>query len=69
MGAMEVYKKKGNVIIELAPEVQGMAYKLGREWAEAQAAKDPWFKKFYDSQKKFEESWKGVEKNRILTYA
>jgi TRAP-type mannitol/chloroaromatic compound transport system substrate-binding protein len=69
MGAMEVYKKKGNVIIELAPEVQAMAYKLGREWAEAQADKDPWFKKFYDSQKKFEEGWKGVEKNRILTYA
>jgi TRAP-type mannitol/chloroaromatic compound transport system substrate-binding protein len=69
MGAMETFKKRGNIIIELAPEVQAAAYKLGKEWADAQAAKDPWFKKFLDSQRKFDERWKTVERNRILTYA
>lgn len=68
MGAMEVFKKKGNVIIELAPEVQAAAYKLGREWADAHAAKDAWFKKILDSQRKFEEGWKSVERNRVLNY-
>jgi TRAP-type mannitol/chloroaromatic compound transport system substrate-binding protein len=70
MGAMEVFKKRGNVIIELAPEVQAAAYKLGREWADQQvaAAKDPWFKRILDSQRKFEEGWKAVERNRTITY-
>jgi len=69
MGAMETFKKRGNIIIELAPEVQAAAYKLGHEWADQQASKDPWFKKFLDSQRKFEQRWKTVERNRILTYA
>jgi len=70
MGAMEVFKKRGNVIIELAPEVQAAAYKLGREWADQKvaAAKDPWFKRILDSQRKFEEGWRTVERNRIITY-
>ena len=69
MGAMETFKKRGNVIIELAPEVQGAAYKLGHEWADQHAVKDAWFKKILESQRKFEERWKTVERNRILTYA
>lgn len=69
IGAMETFKKRGNVIIELSPEVQAAAYKLGREWADQHAAKDPWFKKILESQRKFEEGWKSVERNRILTYA
>jgi TRAP-type mannitol/chloroaromatic compound transport system substrate-binding protein len=68
MGAMEVFKKRGNIIIELTPEVQAAAFKLGMEWADAHAAKDPWFKKILDSQRKFAEGWKGVERNRMLRY-
>ena len=68
MGAMETFKKRGNIIIELSSEVQAAAYKLGREWADVHAAKDPWFKRILESQRKFEEGWKGVEKNRILKY-
>ncbi len=66
IGAMEVYKKRGNVIMELDKEVQTKIYKLGGEWADQHAAKDPWVKRILESQRKFEEGWKEVMKNRAL---
>lgn len=68
MGAMEVFKKKGNVIIELDGEVQKAAYKLGLEWGSEAGAKDPWTKKLFDSQVDFGKKWEVVEKTRSLTY-
>ena len=68
--AMETFKKRGNVIMELSPKVQSEARRLGYEWADQQVAKakDDWFKKLWDSQRTFAEKWKNVERNRLLHY-
>ena len=61
--ALEFYKKAGNTIIELDPEVQYLGRKIGLDWAE-KTAKDtshPWFAKVHKSQKDFEALWKGAE--------
>jgi len=70
IGAFEVFKKRGNVIMELSPKVQSEAKRLGVEWAEAQIAKakDDWFKKLWISQKTFAEKWKNTERNRLIHY-
>ena len=43
--ALDFYKKAGNIIIELDPEVQYAARKIGLDWAEktAKEGKYPWF--------------------------
>ena len=68
MGAMETFKKKGNTIIELAPEVQRAVYELGLEWGRERAAKDPWVKKLFESQMNFAKKWKSIEAIRTIKY-
>ena len=55
--SLDVYKKAGNEIIELTPEVQFKVREIADKWADEQAAKDPWFKKVLDSQRNFEKMW------------
>ncbi len=60
MGALEKFRENGNEIIFLSPETQKRVHELGREWAAKIAQENPWFKKVFDSQNKFEEEWKEV---------
>ena len=66
--ALEFYKKAGNTIIELDPEVQYAARKIGLEWAEKHAKENkyPWFAKVFKSLKDFEALWKGAERWRTV---
>jgi len=61
--ALDFYKKAGNTIIELDPEVQYAAHKIGQDWADkvAKENKYPWFAKVLKSQKDQEALWKGAE--------
>lgn len=61
--SLEVYKKAGNTIIELDPEVQFAARKIGLDWADrvAKENKYPWFGKVLQSQKAFDAQWKNAE--------
>lgn len=68
MGALEKFRKNGNVIIFLSPETQARAKQLGKEWAASRAAKNPWFKKVLDSQNAFEKLWEQVGKIRYFEY-
>ncbi|MSP98490.1 MAG: C4-dicarboxylate ABC transporter substrate-binding protein [Betaproteobacteria bacterium] len=60
--ALEFYKKAGNTIIELAPEVQYAGRKIGLDWAEktAKSGKYPAFAKIFQSQKDMDVLWKGA---------
>lgn len=60
--ALEFFKKAGNTIIELAPEVQYAGRKIGLDWAEktAKENKYPWFAKVFASQKELDALWKGA---------
>jgi TRAP-type mannitol/chloroaromatic compound transport system substrate-binding protein len=55
--AMIEFQKSGNVIIVLDDEVIKKAQQLGDEWCEANAAKNAWMKKVYESQKAFRSTW------------
>ncbi len=61
--ALEVYKKAGNTIIELDPEVQFAARKIGLKWADgvAKENKYPWFAKTLQSQTAFDALWHNAE--------
>ena len=61
--ALDFYKKAGNTIIELDPEVQYAAHKIGQDWADkvAKENKYPWFAKVLKSQRELEALWKGAE--------
>jgi TRAP-type mannitol/chloroaromatic compound transport system substrate-binding protein len=61
--ALDFYKKAGNTIIELDPEVQFAARKIGLDWADrvAKEGKHPWFAKVLKSQKDFDAQWKNAE--------
>lgn len=67
MGALEKFKKNGNVIIYLSPETQARAKQLGKEWAAEKAKGNPWFKKVMDSQNKFDSEWDNVNKIRYFS--
>lgn len=69
--ALEFYKKAGNTIIELAPEVQYAARKIGQEWAEktAKEGKYPAFAKVLQSQKEMDVLWKGASGWRTVKVA
>lgn len=56
--ALEFFRKQGNEIIELDPEVQYEAREAGLAWAEKQAEGNDWFKRVLESQKQFAELWK-----------
>ena len=60
--ALEFYKKAGNTIIELAPEVQYAGRKIGLDWADktAKSGKYPAFAKVFQSQKEMDALWKGA---------
>jgi TRAP-type mannitol/chloroaromatic compound transport system substrate-binding protein len=68
MGAMDVFRKKGNEIITLDSETQTAAWKLGKEWAQEKAAGNPWFKKVLDSMDAFESGWDAVAPVRYFDY-
>ena len=60
--ALDFYKKAGNTIIELDPEVQYLGRKIGLDWADkvAKENKYPWFAKTLQSQKEMDALWKGA---------
>lgn len=60
--ALDFYRKAGNTIIELAPEVQFAARKIGLSWADktAKEGKYPAFAKVLQSQKDMDALWKGA---------
>jgi TRAP-type mannitol/chloroaromatic compound transport system substrate-binding protein len=68
MGAMDVFKKKGNEIIVLDSETQTACLKLGKEWAQEKASKNEWFKKVLDSMNTFESGWDNVAPTRYFEY-
>src|SRR5512134_163593 len=59
--ALDFYRKAGNVIIELDPEVQYAARKIGQDWAAKTSKDNPWFGKVFKSQTEFEALWKGAD--------
>jgi TRAP-type mannitol/chloroaromatic compound transport system substrate-binding protein len=62
--SLDVYKKAGNEIIELTPEVQFKVREIADKWADEQAAKDAWFKKVLESQRNFEKTWANADDYR-----
>lgn len=64
--ALDFFKKAGNEIIELDPEVQREARKIGLAWANKTAQGNPWFAKVLKSQIDFEKEWEGAEKWRNI---
>lgn len=55
--ALEFFKQSGNEIIELEPEVQYEARRIGLQWAEGQAQKNEWFARILKSQEEFQTLW------------
>jgi TRAP-type mannitol/chloroaromatic compound transport system substrate-binding protein len=68
MGAMEVFKKKGNEIIVLDSETQTACLTLGKQWAQEKAVGNEWFKKILDSMNEFEKGWDNVAPVRYFDY-
>jgi TRAP-type mannitol/chloroaromatic compound transport system substrate-binding protein len=64
--ALDFYRKAGNEIIELAPEVQYKAREVALAWAQKQAAQNAWFKRVLDSQLAFESLWANAERYRVV---
>jgi TRAP-type mannitol/chloroaromatic compound transport system substrate-binding protein len=62
--ALDFYRKQGNEIIELDPDVQIAAHKAGIAWAEEKAKGNDWFRKVLDHQKAFAELWKDANHYR-----
>jgi TRAP-type mannitol/chloroaromatic compound transport system substrate-binding protein len=55
--SLDVYKKAGNEIVELSPEVQYETKKVALAWAAKQAESNKWFKQVLESQLAFEKEW------------
>jgi len=64
--ALDFYRKAGNQIIELDPEVQYLGRKIGLDWAAKTAKGNPWFAKVHESLTGFEASWKGADRWRTV---
>jgi TRAP-type mannitol/chloroaromatic compound transport system substrate-binding protein len=62
--SLDLYRKAGNEIIELEPEVQYKVREIADQWADEQAQKDPWFAKVLQSQRQFENMWTGADRYR-----
>jgi TRAP-type mannitol/chloroaromatic compound transport system substrate-binding protein len=60
--ALEFYRKAGNTIIELSPEVQYAARNIGSEWATktAKENKYPFFAPVLESQRQLDKLWEGA---------
>jgi TRAP-type mannitol/chloroaromatic compound transport system substrate-binding protein len=67
--SLDVYKKAGNEITELTPEVQFKVREIADKWADEQAAKDAWFKKVLESQRNFEKMWAKADDYRKVKVA
>ncbi len=59
--SLDVYRKAGNEIIELSPEVQYETKVVAGRWAQKVASEDKWFKQVLDHQLAFEQLWKGAD--------
>jgi TRAP-type mannitol/chloroaromatic compound transport system substrate-binding protein len=55
--ALEFFRKNGNEIVELDPEVQYAVRERGAAWADKTKAGNPWFEKTLQSQRDFEKLW------------
>ncbi len=66
--ALDFYKKAGNTLIELSPEVQYAARDIGLKWADktVKEGKYPWFAKVLESQKEMDALWKGASAWRTV---
>jgi len=62
--ALEFYRKAGNEIIDLSPEVQYAARRVAFKWADKTRAGNPWFEKAFKSQILFEELWTDAPRYR-----
>jgi TRAP-type mannitol/chloroaromatic compound transport system substrate-binding protein len=62
--ALDFYRKAGNEIIELDPDVQRQGKKLAIAWAQEQAKTNPWFDKVLKHQLAFEKLWKDAASYR-----
>lgn len=62
--ALDYYRAQGNEIIDLDPEVQYLARRVGLEWADKQAEKSEWFERVYKSQREFEKLWADASRYR-----
>ncbi|MDW7557770.1 MULTISPECIES: TRAP transporter substrate-binding protein DctP [Azospirillum] len=62
--ALDVYRKAGNEVIELAPEVQYRTREIADAWADKQAETNPWFAKVLASQRDFERRWANATQYR-----
>ncbi|BEI33029.1 TRAP transporter substrate-binding protein DctP [Polynucleobacter sp. HIN5] len=60
--ALDFYRKSGNTVIELSPEVQYAARKIGLDWATktAKENKYPFFAPVFDSQQALDKLWEGA---------
>lgn len=60
--ALDFYRKSGNTVIELTPEVQYAARKIGLDWATktAKENKYPFFAPVFDSQQALDKLWEGA---------
>jgi TRAP-type C4-dicarboxylate transport system substrate-binding protein len=60
--ALDFYRKAGNTIIELSPELQYAARKMGLDWATktAKENKYPFFASVFESQQKLDKLWEGA---------
>lgn len=64
--ALEFFKKAGNEITELSPETIQAVRRIAREWAEAQAAQNPWLARVLKHQDEFEALWRGADRYRTV---
>ena len=62
--ALEFFRKSGNEILELDPEVQYAARERGLAWAEKTKAGNPWFERVLKSLSDFEALWKDAPRYR-----
>jgi TRAP-type mannitol/chloroaromatic compound transport system substrate-binding protein len=54
LGAYQRFEKSGNTMLRLEPEFIKIAQKAANDWADEQAADNPWFKKMLNHQRQFQ---------------
>jgi TRAP-type mannitol/chloroaromatic compound transport system substrate-binding protein len=62
--ALDFFRKNGNEIVELDPEVQYAAREQGARWADKTKAGNAWFGKALQSQRDFEKLWSEAPRYR-----
>ncbi|TAK82295.1 MAG: C4-dicarboxylate ABC transporter substrate-binding protein [Betaproteobacteria bacterium] len=62
--ALQFFRKSGNEIIELSPEVQYKTREVAFRWANKTRAGNPWFGKILKSQIDFERLWQDAPRYR-----